>query len=182
MADIQLFPPPPEAAAAMAAVAGIEMAPTMLVNQRGPEGHRGPEEAGAILLLQATFAHEAGAQRFWEATVPLVAQLAEAPGFIRRFSFMADLSITLFAFWRTVEDAERFAASPAHRAASRALFEGRWQHSHFSAIWKLHRNQGRLLFCDDCDGITRAPARACRSCGSPLADVYELTSAKTATS
>ena len=172
MAQVTFFPPPPEAVAAMAAVPGTELSPTMLVNQRGPEGHRGPEEAGAILILQATFVREEGARGFWEATVPLVAQLAEAPGFIRRFSFAADLGVTLIALWRTAEDAERFAASPAHRAASRALFESRWQHSHFSAIWTLHRNQGRLLFCDDCEGITRAPARACGSCGAPLADVF----------
>jgi hypothetical protein len=30
-----------------------------------PEGHLGPEAAGAILMLQATFATQEGAESFW---------------------------------------------------------------------------------------------------------------------
>jgi hypothetical protein len=177
MVEPKFVPPPPEVAAAMAAIPGMQMTPSMLVVQNGPEGHAGPEAAGAILWLQATFVREEGARCFWEASVPLMAQLAEAPGFIRRYSFAAHASANLIALWRTIEDARRFAASGAHRETSRALFAGRWQHSHFSALWEMHRNQGRLFFCEGCDGITPAPASACRSCGAPIIDEYQLADA-----
>jgi hypothetical protein len=104
----------------------------------------------------------------------LMAQLASAPGFIRRYSFAAHMSANLIALWRTIEDARRFAASPAHREASRALFAERWQHSHFSALWEMRTNQGRLFFCDACDAVTPAPATACQACGTEIVDVYRL--------
>ena len=175
MAPTQLFvpvPPPPEVTAAMAAIPGLQLAPTVLITQDGPARHTGPEAAGAILWLQATFLHEDGARNFWDAAVPLMVQLSRAPGFIRRYSFFSHMSIHLVALWQTIGDAEHFAASPAHREASRALFAGRWQHSHFAALWELHHNHGRLFFCEVCDGITEAPAAQCRSCGAPILDVY----------
>lgn len=172
MSAPQFFPPPPDVAASMAAIPGLQIAPSMLVVQEGPESELGPEAAGAILWLQATFIREEGARRFWEASVPLMTQLADAPGFIRRYSFAAHLSANLIALWRTVDDARRFASSAPHREASRALFAGRWQHSHFSALWEMHRNQGRLFFCTTCDGVTPAPATACGSCGTEIIDVF----------
>jgi heme-degrading monooxygenase HmoA len=172
VAEPQFFPPPPEIGGAMAGIPGMEMMPSMLIVQEGPERQAGPEAAGAILWLQATFSREEGARSFWEASVALMALLAEAPGFIRRYSFAAHRSANLIALWRTIDDAQRFAASPAHREASKGLFAGRWQHSHFSALWEMRRNQGRMFFCDACDGITAAPATACRSCGAEIVDVY----------
>jgi heme-degrading monooxygenase HmoA len=177
MPEPTFYPPPPEVAAAMGQIPGMQLAPSMLVLQEGPEGEAGPEAAGAILWLQATFAGEEGARCFWEASVPLMALLAEAPGFIRRYSFAAHQSANLIALWRTVEDAKRFAASPAHREASRALFAGRWQASHFSALWEMRRNHGRVFFCQHCDGITPAPATECGSCRAPISDVYRMATA-----
>lgn len=172
MAEPKLFPPPPDAIAAMQAMPGLTMTPSMLVMQEGPDGDCGPEAAGAILILQATFVDEDGARHFWDAAVPLMALLASAPGFIRRYSFAAGPSITLIALWRTIEDAQRYGSSPEHQAASRALFAGRWQQSHFSALWEMHSNHGRIFFCDECGAITRAPATVCRQCGTPITDVY----------
>ena len=57
-----------------------------------------------MLLLQATFATADGAAQFWDAAVPLMALLGEAPGFIRRFSFPDGPTINLWALWKTVED------------------------------------------------------------------------------
>jgi hypothetical protein len=174
MAEPQFFPPPPELLPALAAIPGMAIEPTMLVTQEGPAGALGPEAAGAILWLQATFADEEGARRFWEASVPLDEQLARTPGFIRRYSFAAHRSAHLIALWEGVEDAQRFAASEGHREASRALFAGRWQYSHFAALWELRSNRGRIFFCSECDGTTPAPADTCRSCGAPITDVYRL--------
>lgn len=170
MTQLVTLPPPPEAIAAMAAIPGLDIEPSVLVRQHGPEGHRGPEDAGAVLMLQATFADAEGAARFWAAAVPLMALLADAPGFIRRYSFPDGPSITLLAFWRTVADARAFAASAAHRAVVRDLYAERWQYSHFSALWELTSSHGRQVFCTGCDAVTPGAERVCRGCGAALAD------------
>lgn len=172
MAELLTLPPPPEAISAMAAIPHTEIEPTILATQQGPNGDLGPESAGAILILQATFANPEGAHSFWAAAVPLMEMLASAPGFIRRYSFPDGPSITLIALWRTAADARSFAATPRHRAAVHDLYQHRWQYSHFSAIWEMTSNHGRLIFCDHCDGITAASERACTGCGAPLLDVY----------
>src|SRR5689334_21851079 len=110
MPELLTLPPPPEAIGAMMQIAKMQITPTILATQQGPDGHLGPEAAGAILVLQATFADAEGAQKFWAAAVPLMDLLATAPGFIRRFSFPDGPSITLIALWRTADDARAFSA------------------------------------------------------------------------
>lgn len=156
----------------MSAIPGMQIAPTILATQQGPDGHLGPEEAGAILMLQATFVDPEGAAAFWHAAVPLMALLETAPGFIRRFSFPDGPSITLLALWRTAADAHAFGASPEHRAAVRDLYRHRWQYSHFSAVWELSSNHGRQVFCPQCPSVTPAAAGACEGCGTPFVDVH----------
>jgi heme-degrading monooxygenase HmoA len=172
MTELLTIPPPPEAIGAMMQIPGTQITPTILATQQGPEGHLGPEEAGAILILQATFADTDGAQKFWAAAVPLMELLAAAPGFIRRFSFPDGPSITLIALWRTAAAAKAFAASAPHAAAVRDLYRHRWQYSHFSALWEMTSNHGRLVFCDQCDAITAASAGECSGCATPLVDVH----------
>ncbi|MGH9242876.1 MAG: antibiotic biosynthesis monooxygenase family protein [Acidimicrobiales bacterium] len=173
--ELLTLPPPPEAIAAMAAITGVQIAPTILATQAGLEGHLGPEAAGAILMLQATFADPDGAAGFWQAAVPLMALLERAPGFIRRYSFPDGPSITLLAFWRSAADARTFANTAEHRAAVRDLYAQRWQYSHFSAIWEMTSNHGRKIFCTQCSSITPANERACGGCGAELIDVYATT-------
>ena len=172
MTELLTAPPPPEAIAAMVAIPRTAIVPSILATQQGPDGGLGPESAGAILVLQATFADPDGAASFWEAAVPLMELLASAPGFIRRYSFPDGPTVTLIALWRTAADARAFAATPQHRATVRALYAHRWQHSHFSAIWEMTSNHGRMIFCDECDGVTPAGEQACRGCSAPLLDVY----------
>src|SRR4051812_18943073 len=112
MPELLNMPPPGEAIATMASIPGFEVSPTILATQRGPDGDLGPESAGAILLLQATFAEEAKAAQFWTVAAQLTELLADAPGFIRRYSFADGPTINLFALWRTVDDAKAFAATP----------------------------------------------------------------------
>lgn len=172
MPDVQLYPPHPEAIAAMAAIPGIEISPTIFVRQAGPDGHLGPEAAGAVLMLQATFADPDGAARFWESAVHLMALLEDAPGFIRRYSFPDGPSMTLIALWRSIDHARAFAATAEHRAAVRELYAQRWQNSHFSALFDLATSHGRVIFCDRCDGVTPAEERSCNGCGAPLNDIF----------
>lgn len=173
MAELLTLAPPVDAISAMAAIPRTQIVPTILATQQGPSGHLGPESAEAILVLQATFADAEGAERFWSAAVPLMELLTAAPGFIRRFSFPDGPSITLIALWRTAADARSFAATAEHRAAVRNLYKQRWQYSHFSAVWEMTSNHGRVIFCPRCDGIYSAAQGACEGCGEPIIDVYQ---------
>jgi heme-degrading monooxygenase HmoA len=170
MVQLLTLPPPAEAIGAMVAIPGVQIAPTILATQSGPDGDRGPEDAGAVLMLQATFRTEDGAAAFWNAAVPLMALLAEAPGFIRRYSFPDGPAITLFALWRTIDDARAFAARPEHRVAVRDLYANGWQHTHFSAIWELATDHGRVVFCPGCNQASPVAAVACGACGRAVAD------------
>jgi heme-degrading monooxygenase HmoA len=172
MTELLTLPPTPEAITAMIGIPKMSIAPTILATQQGPDGALGPESAEAILILQATFSRADGAEKFWAAAVPLMELLAAAPGFIRRYSFPDGPNITLIALWRTAADAKAFAESPQHRSAVRDLYKQRWQYSHFSAVWEMASNHGRVIFCDRCDGITAASEKACSGCGVELVDVY----------
>jgi ribosomal protein L40E len=171
--ELLTLPPPPEAIAAMAAISRSQVTPTMLGTQQGPDGHPGPEAAGAILMLQATFTDPEGALAFWNALVPLFELLQSAPGFIRRYGFADGPRNTLIAFWRTAEDARAFAARPEHCAAVRDLYQQRWQYSHFAAIWEMTSSHNRVIFCPRCPAVTPAADQRCRGCGVRLLDAYQ---------
>jgi heme-degrading monooxygenase HmoA len=119
-------------------------------------------------FLQATFTDADGSAAFWKALVPLFGLLESAPGFIRRYGFGDGPHNTLIAFWRTAEDARAFAARPEHRAAVRHLYQQRWQHSHFAAIWEMSASHDRMIFCADCPAVTPAARQQCSGCGADL--------------
>ena len=173
MTELLTLPPPPEAITAMTAISHSQIAPIMLGTQQGPDGHLGPEKAGAILKLQATFTDPEGSATFWKALVPLFELLESAPGFIRRYGFTDGPHNTLIAFWRTAEDARAFAAQPEHHAAVRDLYQQRWQYSHFAAIWEMTSNHDRVIFCPRCRAVTPVADRQCSGCGVELLDVYK---------
>jgi heme-degrading monooxygenase HmoA len=172
MTELLTLPPPPEAIAAMAAIPNSQIAPIVLGTQQGPDGRLGPEAAGAILILQATFTDPDGSVAFWTALVPLFELLESAPGFIRRYGFADGPHNTLIAFWRTAEDARAFAARPEHRAAVRDLYQQRWQHSHFAALWEMSASHNRVIFCANCPAVTPAAELQCSGCGAELPDAY----------
>ena len=172
MPELLEGPPPPDVIASMAAIPRLTITPSIMVTQHGAgeDGQLGPEAAGAVLMLQATFASQEGADQFWHAAVELMALLADAPGFIRRYSFPDGPTITLLALWRTAQHARDFASSPEHRAAVRGLYRDAWQHTHFSAIWEVTSNHGRVAFCE-C-GVATPVTEACAGCGSALLDIF----------
>jgi heme-degrading monooxygenase HmoA len=172
MVELLTQPPPPEAIARMVAIDGVKVTPTILATQEGPARHLGPEAAGAILMLQATFADEDRAGEFWRTAAGLMEKLATASGFIRRYNFTDGPHYTLIAFWRTPADAHAFFASDEHQAAMRELFEHRWQHSHFAGLWECGTPRQRVIFCQRCDGVTPASAGTCAGCGTELFDPY----------
>jgi heme-degrading monooxygenase HmoA len=172
-----LTTPPPEAVVArMTAIEGVQIVPTMLATQQGPDRHHGPEAAGAVLILQATFVDAAGATEFWDTAAALMEKLATAPGFIRRFNFRDGPHYTLIALWRTTADAHAFFSTAEHQAAMRDLFRNRWQYSHFAALWEMTTPRQRVIFCQQCDGVTPAPDRYCVGCGMELFDPFRSVS------
>jgi heme-degrading monooxygenase HmoA len=170
--DLITSPPPAEATEAMKAIEGLRIVPTMLNTQSGPECHLGPEGAGAILILQGTFAEQERFCEFWTHVVGLMALLANAPGFIRRYNFADGPHYTLMAWWRSIEDAHAFFATPEHQAAMRATFQRRWNYTHFAGLWQMATPRARLFFCQACDAVTPSTESRCAGCGSPLDDPY----------
>jgi heme-degrading monooxygenase HmoA len=173
MVELLTTPPPMEAIARMTAIEGVAIAPTVLATQQGPEAHLGPEAAGAVLMLQATFVDGDRAGEFWRTAAGLMEQLASAPGFIRRYNFTDGPHYTLIALWRTAGDAHAFFSSDHHQAAMRELFRGRWQYSHFAGLWEMTAPRQRVIFCQHCDGVTPATERRCSGCGGELFDPYQ---------
>jgi len=172
MVDLLSQPPPPEAIAKMTAIEGVRIAPTILATQQGPDGHLGPEAAGAVLILQATFVDEDRAAEFWLTAAGLMEQLAAAPGFIRRINFTDGPHYTLIALWRTPGDANAFFSGDEHQAAMRGLFRHRWQYTHFAALWEMTKPRQRVIFCQECDGVTPSTEAVCVGCGTELFDPF----------
>jgi heme-degrading monooxygenase HmoA len=176
MLELLTMPPPPELIAKLTAIKGVRIAPTVLTTQQGPDGHLGPEAAGAVLILQATFVDKQGAERFWLKAAELFELLAAAPGFIRRFSFADGPLGMLIAFWRTAADAHAFFSSNEHQAAMRDLYRQRWQYTHFAALWEMTTPHHRVIFCQHCDGVTPATESVCIGCGTELFDPFAISS------
>ena len=172
MVELLTAPPPTAAIDRMCAVEGVRVAPAILTTQQGPDGHLGPEAAGAVLLLQVTFVDEQRAAGFWFSAAGLVERLVTAPGFIRRFSFADGPHTTLLALWRTAADAHAFFSSDEHQSAMRELFRGRWQYSHFAGLWERTTPRQRVIFCPACDGVTPATHGLCGGCGAELWDPF----------
>jgi heme-degrading monooxygenase HmoA len=176
MVELLTTPPPMEAIAKMTAIEGVRIVPTVLGTQQGPDRHLGPEAAGAVLILQATFVDEGRAAEFWLTVAGLMERLATAPGFIRRFNFADGPHYTLLALWRTAADAHAFFSSDQHQTAMRDLFRHRWQYSHFAGLWEMTTPRQRVIFCQRCDGVTPATEARCASCGTELFDPFAIPS------
>jgi heme-degrading monooxygenase HmoA len=172
MVELLTQPPPLEAVTKMTAIDGVRFVPTVLAIQRGPDGHLGPEAAGAVLILQATFVDEERAAEFWLTAAGLMEHLAVAPGFIRRVNFADGPHYTLIALWRTRADAHAFFSTDEHQAAMSELFRRRWQYSHFAGLWDMTTPRQRVIFCQQCDGVTAATERLCAGCGTELFDPF----------
>jgi heme-degrading monooxygenase HmoA len=164
--------PPVAAITAMSAIDGLRIVPSVLNLQSGPERHLGPERAGAILMLQGTFADEERFNEFWMNVADMMRRLATAPGFIRRYNFADGPHYTLIALWRSLDDAHAFFASDQHQAALRSTFERRWNYTHFAGLWEATTPRRRLFFCQACDGVIPSTESCCTTCGTPLFDPF----------
>jgi heme-degrading monooxygenase HmoA len=176
MLELLTEPAPAEAIAKLTAIEGVRIVTTKLSTQQGPERRLGPEGAGAVLILQATFVDKQGVAPFWMKVAELMERSAVAPGFIRRFSFADGPHFTTIVLWRTAADAHAFFASDEHQAAIRELYRDRWQYTHFAGLWEMTTPRQRVIFCQQCDGVTPAKDGVCAGCGTELFDPFAIPS------
>ena len=54
----------------------------------------------------------------------------------------------------------------------RELFLHRWQYTHFAGLWETTTPRQRVVFCQQCDGVTPATDGRCSGCGMELFDPY----------
>ncbi len=170
-AGLQAVPPGHDAQARLAAIPGVRFSEGVVLGVDGAEP-LGPEAAGALQIHHMTAVDPELTQKFWDRTSALKTLLPATPGFIRLVGFFDGLSAYALVFWRSLEDAEAFAAGADHGAAARELFETNFEYSHFIGLWKAARIHPRTFHCDACGALTRAPAEACSGCGGELHDVF----------
>ncbi|HTM21637.1 MAG TPA: hypothetical protein VL172_14045 [Kofleriaceae bacterium] len=171
MAKLALFPPDAEAQQMMGGIRGLRMTPGEVFAVDGPTGV-GPEAAGAIIVLHATFIDDAGMQTFYKRNAEILRALTDAPGFIRFMGLFDGFSAYGIGFWLTPEDALAFARRGEHGAAVKDLRRKPYQYSQFAGVWSAHSVRARTFYCDRCQATTPAPADKCGSCDNPLTDVF----------
>jgi len=171
---LQVFPPDADNEKLLGAIPGIRQTPIPVIGFDGPDGHVGPEGAGAVLVLHMTMVDEELTQRFWR-QVAFTCQAASAsPGFIRMVAFFDGAANWALGFWRRVEDAQAFAKSRTHLDAVKEMHEVGFEYTHYAGIWQPVEPRSRQAYCDACGEETLMPAEHCSRCGRELADVFVL--------
>ena len=61
-------------------------------------------------------------------------------------------------------------------SAMRDLFVHRWQYGHFAGLWEMNTPRQRVIFCQQCDGVTPATNGVCVGCGTELFDPFAIPS------
>jgi hypothetical protein len=78
-------------------------------------GAGGPEQAGALSLVYATFNDNANAQRGYRRFAAIHHHLVAAPGFLRWIAFVDGVHGYALGMWRQAKDVEAFVRSDVHR-------------------------------------------------------------------
>ena len=178
MSLLQVIPPNPDNEALLGEIPGLRQTAIPVVAFDGPEGHLGPEAAGAVLLLHMTMTgDDARAQAFWRQVAATCKAASQTPGFIRLISFFDGMANWALGFWKRAADAEGFAKSPVHRAAMAEMYETNFEYMHFAGIFEAVNRRPRHGYCSSCGTEVEMPASACPSCGEELADVFVIQSA-----
>lgn len=174
MPTLQYFPPTEEAGGIVAQIPGVRFTEVPVLAVSGPQGHLGPEAAGAILHLHMTMIDEEKTKAFWLQVALTLKEAADAPGLIRFVAITDGLSQDAIGWWRTVEDAKSFAASAVHQSAIDEMNKVGFEYTHFAGLWQLVEPRHRHVYCDECGTKNTLPSDACRQCGGALADVFLL--------
>ncbi|HLH64247.1 MAG TPA: hypothetical protein VKV27_00950 [Solirubrobacteraceae bacterium] len=180
MPTLQVFPPNKDNEALVAEIHGLRQTPIPVIGFDGPDGHLGPEAAGAVLVLHMTMVDEQRTQRFWRQVALTCKAASETPGFIRMVAFFDGVANWALGFWRTAEDAAAYATSRAHRDAIADMKAHRFEYSHYAGIFTAIRPGRRETWCDRCGTEVLMPAEHCPNCGNELADVFAIQAASRA--
>lgn len=173
MADLGVYPPGAEAGPMMGSLPGARFTEGVTFAVDGTTPGSGPEQAGAVLVLQGTLASDDMAQMFWKRAATTLRAAMDSPGFIRFIGFNDGLCGYALGFWRTAEDAEAFARGQAHGDARKELYRTGNQYMHFAGIFNATKAHERHFFCEACGRVTNAPAKVCSNCGNALVDVFD---------
>lgn len=171
---LQVFPPNAENEALLGQLKGLRQTPIPVIGFDGPDGHLGPEGAGAVLVLHMTMIDEERTQQFWRQVALTCNAASESQGFIRMNAYFDGLANMAIGFWRTVEDAQAFARSRAHMDAIKEMHQTNFEYTHYAGIWQPVEQRTRQAFCDSCGAEVIMPAESCVNCGRGLADVFAL--------
>lgn len=169
MAVLGQYHPEGEVAARMGALPGVKFTPGMVFSVE--KELVGPEAAGAVLILQNTLIDPEKAQQFWSRAATTLEAALEAPGFIRFIGFGDGPENYALAFWRTMEDAERYARGLPHREAVKELRATGSQYTHFAGLFAASQRRQRHIFCEQC-GVQNDVRDTCAQCGNPLVDSF----------
>jgi hypothetical protein len=164
--------PEGEAAGRFAQLPGVRFTEGVVFGFDSDESY-GPEDAGGVVLLQATVADAAKGERFWDRASKLAHAARESEGFIRFIGFGDGLSSYGLGLWRTADQAVAFARGRAHMDAVEEQFADRNVYSQFAGVWTAHTIRPRRFFCE-CGHATPAPADTCAGCGERITDVFTL--------
>lgn len=163
--------PPDEQTIAIQRQAGHRVVPGAIIVLDGA-GAGGPEQAGALSLVYATFNDNANAQRGYRRFAAIQHDLVAAPGFLRWITFVDGVHGYALGMWRRAKDVEAFVRSDVHRRMVREPLTDPFEHSQFAGVWTTVTPTRRTLTCDGCSGPTPAPARRCAVCGAALHDPF----------
>lgn len=177
MAELQIFPPSPDNEALLAQIAGIRQTPIPVAGFDGPDGHLGPEAAGAVLILHMTMVDPERTQAFWRQVALTCKAASETNGFIRMIAFFDGAANWALAFWRTVAAAQAFARSRVHLDAIADMHAQSFEYTHFAGLFAPVEARTRQAYCDSCGAEAFMPAEVCPSCGNGLADVFRIQAA-----
>jgi hypothetical protein len=172
MANLQVFPPDAANEALFGEVRGTRRTPVPVIAFDGPEGHLGPEAAGAVLVLHMTMVDEGRTQAFWRQVALVCKAASEDPGFIRMIAFFDGLANWALGFWKSVEAAQSFARAGPHRAAMAEMYEKNFEYTHFACLFVPVAPRPRHAYCDQCGTEVVMPAERCPRCSNELADVF----------
>lgn len=172
MPTLQVFPPDADNQSLLSQIPGVRETPVPVVAFDGPDGHLGPEAAGAVLVLHMTMVDEEATQAFWRQVAITCRAAAETEGFIRMISFFDGLANWALGFWRTVGHAQAFAKSHAHLDAIRDMHAKRFEYTHFASLFAPVAPRPRDVWCERCGAELHMPLDRCPGCGNELADVF----------
>lgn len=169
---LQVFPPDADNEALFSGIAGLRQTPIPVIAFDGPDGDRGPEGAGALLVLHMTMVDAEKTQRFWRQVALTCKAASESLGFIRLVAFFDGAANWALGFWRRVEDAQAFARAQPHREAIKEMHETGFEYTHFAGLFQPVEARPRHAYCDACGAEAVMPADSCPRCGRGIADVF----------